>query len=141
VQVRATRGVPVVAERLAAWQPPAVATGVAATPGSPLRARVWAFAPGRVASDDRAVVSVFNPGRDDAAVRLLVYEPGAPEPTEAQEVAVGARKQETFDLAELGVATDRVLVVRADMPIVAARRILAPAGASVAPGIPDPHGL
>jgi hypothetical protein len=139
VQVRATRGVPVVAERLGAWGPPAGATGAATALGTPLPAHVWAFAVGRLASDDRAAVSVFNPGRDEAAVRLLVYEPGADRPAEVEEISVGAGKQGTFDLADLEIPTNRMIAVRANVPVVAARRILGSAGASVAPGVPDPQ--
>jgi len=139
VQVRATRGVPVVAEQLGSWRPPAGATGAATTLGSPLPARGWAFSLGRLELDDRATISVFNPGPDDAAVRLLVYESGGDRPAEQRELGVRAGKQGTFDVGELAIPTDRVLVVRADVPVVAARRILGAAGASLAPGVPDPH--
>lgn len=139
VQVRATRGVPVVAEELGAWGPPVGATGAATALGSPLPARMWAFALGRLASDDRATVSVVNPGHDEAAVRLLVYEPGADGPASEREIGVPAGKQGTFNLGELDIPTDRVIVVRANVPVVAARRILGAAGASLAPGVPDLH--
>jgi hypothetical protein len=54
------------------------------------------------------------------------------------EVAVPARGQAQFDLGNLGVAADQVVVVRADAPVVAARRILGPTGASLALGVADP---
>jgi hypothetical protein len=139
VQVRATRGVPVVAEELGAWGPPAGATGAATVPGSPLPARAWAFSVGRLGSDDGATVSVFNPAQDEAAVRLLVYEPGADRPADERPLSVPGRKQATFNLGELQIPADRVLLVRADVPVVAARRIFGPSGASLAPGIPDLH--
>ena len=137
VEVRATHGVPVVAEELGAWGPPADATGAATALGSPLPARVWAFSLGRLASDDRATVSVLNPGRDDAAVRLFVYEPGAGGAADEREIGVRAGKQGSFNLGELEIPADRVIVVRANVPVVAARRILGAGGASLAPGVPD----
>jgi hypothetical protein len=51
---------------------------------------------------------------------------------------VPARGQAQFDLGALGVAADQVVVVRADTPVVAARRILGPTGASLALGVAEP---
>lgn len=139
VEVRSTRDGAVVAEQLGAWVPPAGATGSATALGSPVPARGWAFAGTRVSSEDGATVSVFNPNRSAAMVKLLAYTSGTDRPASESEVSVRAGKQATFDVSELGIAPDQVVVVRANAPVVAARRILGPTGASLAPGVPDPH--
>ena len=54
------------------------------------------------------------------------------------ELRVPARAQARFDLVELGVNPDQVVVVRADTPVVAARRIVGPTGASLALGVAEP---
>ena len=54
------------------------------------------------------------------------------------ELRVPARAQAQFDLVELGVAPDQVVVVRADAPVVAARRIVGPTGPSLALGVAEP---
>jgi hypothetical protein len=83
---------------------------------------------------------VLNPGRRPATISLLAYESGRLDrPASAPEFAVPPGKQVTFDLRELEVAPDQVVVVRADMPVVAARRIFGATGVSLAPGVPDPY--
>jgi hypothetical protein len=140
VQVRTTHDTPIVVEELASWGSPAVATGSAAAPGSPVAARAWAFAVSRLGPEGATTVSVLNPGRRPATISLLAYESGRLDrPASAPEFAVPPGKQVTFDLRELEVAPDQVVVVRADMPVVAARRIFGATGVSLAPGVPDPY--
>lgn len=138
-EVRTTRASPVVVEELASWAPPAAVTGSATTLASPVRAPGWTFAAGQLTPEDDAGVSVLNPGRNGATVKLLAYASGGGnEPTTVQELQVPARAQARFDLDELGVASDQVVVVRGDAPVVAARRILGPTGASLALGVAEP---
>jgi hypothetical protein len=140
VEVRATDGKPVVAEQLGARATPTGASGSATALGSQVPARAWAFALTRFGAEDAGSVSVFNPGRRAATVRLLAYSAGDDQPAAKPEVTISARKQATFDVSELGIAPDQVVEVRADEPVVAARRILATGGgASLAPGVPGPH--
>ncbi|MFL6241485.1 MAG: DUF5719 family protein, partial [Acidimicrobiia bacterium] len=137
--VRTTRASPVVVEELASWGPPAAATGSATTLASPVQAAGWAFAAGRLTPEGDAGVSVLNPNRQSATVRLLAYASGGgDEPTRVGELRVPARGQARFDLVELGVAPDQVVVVRADAPVVAAGRIVGPTGASLALGVAEP---
>jgi hypothetical protein len=138
VEVRAARDAPVVAAQLASWGPPTAAIGSATALGSPASSRSWAFAVTRFAADDAATVSVFNPNRSTATVSLLAYS-GGDEPAGAPELSIEAGKQGTFDLAELGIAPDQLVVVRANVAVMAVRRILGPGGAALAPGVPDPH--
>ena len=62
----------------------------------------------------------------------------APTPTSVGELQVPARAQARFDLVELDVASDQVVVVRADAPVVAAGRIVGPTGVSLALGVAEP---
>jgi Family of unknown function (DUF5719) len=136
--VRTTGASPVVVEHLASWEPPA-ATGAATTLASPVQARGWAFAVGRLTPEGDARVSVLNPNRTSATVRLMAYASGGgAEPTRVGELRVPARAQAQFDLVDLGVAPDQVVVVRADAPVVAARRIVGPTGPSLALGVAEP---
>jgi Family of unknown function (DUF5719) len=137
--VRTTRASPVVVEELASWAPPAAAAGSATTLASPVQAPGWAFAAGRLTPDGDAGVSVLNPGPKSTTVRLLAYESGGgDEPTSVGELQVPARAQARFDLVELGVAPDQVVVVRADAPVIAAGRIVGPTGVSLALGVAEP---
>jgi Family of unknown function (DUF5719) len=140
VEVRATQNAPVVAGQLGAWATPAGATGSATALGSPEPARAWAFALPLFTADDVGTVSVLNPGRRTATARLRAFGPGGDQPAAEPEVSIRTGRQATFNLRELGIAPDQVVVVRADEPVAAARRILvAGGGASLAPGVPDPH--
>jgi hypothetical protein len=104
-----------------------------------VRARGWTFAVGGPAPEGVATISVFNPGPGRTTVKLLAYASGGgAAPGSVGEVAVPARGQAQFDLGNLGVAADQVVVVRADAPVVAARRILGPTGASLALGVAEP---
>jgi hypothetical protein len=137
VTVRATRPTPVVVEELASWAPPSSGTGAATAIGAPVSARAWTFAVGRTTSDVGSTVSVVNPGRTRATVRLLTSGSGADQSAGANEMAVPAGQQATFDLGALGVTPDQFVEVRADAPVVALRRILGPSTASLALGIAD----
>ncbi len=139
VDVRTTRPSSVVVEELAWWAPPAAGTGSAASLASPVAAPAWTFAVGRLTPEDDATISVVNPSRGRTTVRLLAYPSGGgSEPSSVGELAVAAGGQARFDLRELGVAPDQVVVVRASAPVVAARRILGPSGASLALGVASP---
>lgn len=138
VEVRATRNMPIVAELLASWGPPTPAAGTAAALGSPVPARAWVFAATRFAPEDSATVSVFNPNQGATTIRLLAY-PGGDPAADAAELTVAGGRQTTIDLGELGITPEQLVVVRADVPVVAVRRILGAGGAALAPGIPDVH--
>jgi hypothetical protein len=138
VEVRATRSMPIVAELLASWGPPARTAGSAAALGTPVPKRAWAFSVTRFTADDTASLSVFNPNERAATVKLLVYAGGTP-PADVAELSLPGEKQATIDLAELAVTPEHLVVLRADAPVVATRRILGPGGAALAPGVPDPH--
>jgi hypothetical protein len=139
IDVRTTRPAPVVVEELAWWAPPAVGTGSATTPATPVRAPGWIFSAGRLTAESDATVTVLNPGQSRAAVDLLAYAPdGAAQPRRVQDVTVPAMQQMVLNLAELGIAPDQVVLVRAETPVVAVRRIVGPTGASLALGVADP---
>ena len=137
--VRTTRPSPVVVEELAWWGAPNVANGSATSLASPVRARGWTFAVGRLGPEDVATISVFNPGPGRTDVKLLAYASGGGDrPGSVGELVVPARSQAQFNLGDLAVAPDQVVTVRADAPVVAARRILGPTGASLALGVAEP---
>jgi hypothetical protein len=139
VDIRTRRPSPVVVEELASWGPPNAGTGSATSLASPVRARGWTFAVGGPAPEGVATISVFNPGPGRTTVKLLAYASGGgAAPGSVGEVAVPARGQAQFDLGDLGLAADQVVVVRADAPVVAARRILGPTGASLSLGVAEP---
>jgi Family of unknown function (DUF5719) len=139
VDVQTTRPSPVVVEELASWGPPNSGTGSATSLASPVRARGWTFAVGRLAPEGVATISVFNPGPGRTTVSLLAYASGGgAAPGSVGEVAVPARGHARFNLGDLGVTADQVVVVRANAPVVAARQILGPTGASLALGVAEP---
>jgi len=139
VQVRATGSAPVVAERFGAWGEASGTIGSAATLGSTVPARAWVFTWGGLTADDAAAVSVFNPNRRETNVRLFAYQADGDQLANEGELTVARGKQGTFDLGELNIPPDQALVVRADAPVIAARRALGPSGATLTPGVPDPH--
>ena len=138
VEVRATLDTPIVAELLASWGPPTRTARSATSLGSPIATRDWVFTMTRFAADDSSSVSVFNPNERAVTTRLLVF-PGGDQPAGAPELSIAAGKQASFNLADLGITPEQVVVVRADLPVVAAHRILGPSGTALAPGVPDPH--
>lgn len=139
VQVRTSGNGSVVAERLEAWASPTGTVGADTALGSREPARGWVFALGRVAEDDTAAVSVFNAGQREATVKLVPYRSEGDQPADERELTLAAGKQATFDLGELNISPDHVVVVRADQPVVAVRRTLGSSGTSLATGVPDPH--
>ena len=139
VDVRTTRSSGVVVEELAWWAPPAGGPASATTTASPVRATNWVFSTGALTSESGAAVSVLNPGPTGTTVDLLAYPAGgAEQPARVRRLALRAGRQARFDLAELGLAPDQVVTVRAGAPVVAVRLALGPEGASLALGVPDP---
>jgi Family of unknown function (DUF5719) len=137
--VRTTRPSPVVVEELAWWGPPSETTGSATALASPVRAAGWTLGVSRLVPEGDATVSVLNPGRNAATVDLRAYQSGSDDDSVAvRKLNVPAGRQARFNLGELGVEPNQVLVVRADAPVVAARRILGPFGVSLALGVADP---
>ncbi|MEX0947507.1 MAG: DUF5719 family protein [Acidimicrobiia bacterium] len=138
VDVRVTRGAPVVVEAFGTWAVPAVVTGVASTHGSATVARRWAFAVGRPDDASEAVISAVNVTNRPLTVQLYAYTAGDPNsPVSAPARAVGPGERAEFRLSEIGIRPDQVIVIEADGLIVVGRLILG-AGISMSSGIPDP---
>jgi len=139
VEVQTTRPSSVVVEELAWWAPPAAGTGSATALASPVGVPAWTFTVGPPAPEAEATISVVNPGHSRGSVTLEAYDPGGgPAPRRVDALTLPGGKQARFDLAEAGLAPDQVLVMRADVPVVAVRRILGPSGASLALGVANP---
>ncbi len=155
IVVRATNGVPVVAERwIDAAGEEATYVGVATSTGSPVEAPRWAFAVGRRSGDEEVGrVALANLG--DAEVDVEVTAMGAgeivPVPGGRITLAAGARYEVYLDELE---GDDLSLLVTASGPVVAERRLVSRAteatedaeaapgrGFSTAIGIPLPPGL
>jgi hypothetical protein len=140
VDVRVTRDAPVVVDAFGTWAAPSEVIGVATTPGSVTTSRRWAFTLGRADEDGDGVISAVNVSGQPVTVQLYVYTAGDPNsPTSAPGAEVAAGEQVDFRVGELGIGPDMVLVVLADGPIVAARR-LEGGGVSTSPGIPARGG-
>jgi hypothetical protein len=138
IDVRVTRGAPVVAEMLGTWAAPAVVTGVASGHGSVTEARRWAFTIGRPDEATDAVISAVNVSNRPLTVQLYAYTAGDPNsPASAPARAVGPGERAEFRLSEIGTRPDQVIVIEADGPIVVARLVLG-VGISISAGIPDP---
>jgi len=136
VEVRAVRDVPIVVESFGAWATPSPVIGVASTPGSPMSARRWAFAIGRLDDAGDALISAWNVGSRPITVQLYAYTAGVPDsPTSAPAAAVPPGERVTFSLGERSIRPDQVLVVGADGPIVVGRQVIG-GGVSLSPGIP-----
>jgi hypothetical protein len=137
IDVRVTRGAPVVVEAFGTWAAPAVVTGVASTHGSATKARRWAFAVGRPDDVTEAVFSAINVSNRPLTVQLYAYTAGDPNsPASAPARAIGPGERAEFRLSEIGIRPDQVIVIEADGPIVVGRLILG-AGISISSGIPD----
>lgn len=138
VDVRVTGNAPVVAEELLT-SVAASEGGAALEFGVPGPARRWAFAGAGETGDSTAadaVISVLNPSRDPVTVTLLAYTSGDLDlPRRPPERAVDPGGRTSFNLAELGIGSDQVLVVQADGPVFAERLLLTATGRSLAPGI------
>jgi hypothetical protein len=138
VEVRSTRGAPVVPGAFGAWATPAPFTGVASTTGTVTTARRWAFAVGRLDRSGDTLIDAVNAGTKPVTVQLYAYTAGDPNsPKSAPAIAVPPGERAVFSLGERGIEPNQVLVVAAEGPIVVGREIYGP-GASVAPGVPDP---
>jgi Family of unknown function (DUF5719) len=126
----------VVAGILEWWSDSSSSTGTASTPGSSLLARRWVVA--LPSGDLDGVVTVVNPGTAAATAGLLVFEPGGTTgPTSAPERAIEAGRIGVFDLAAVGAASDRVVVVTSDQPVAVGVTYTGAAGAAIASAIPD----
>ena len=137
IDVRVTRGAPIVAETLGTWAAPAVVTGVASGHGSVTEARRWAFAIGRPDETTEAVISAINVSARPLTVQLYAYTAGDPNsPASAPARAVRPGERAEFRLSEIGTRPDQVIVISADGPIVVGRLILG-AGISISAGIPE----
>jgi hypothetical protein len=135
VGVRVTGEEPVVVEELVT-STAATAGGLALGAGVREPARRWAFA-GAAGLDGDAVVSVVNRGSRPVTVSLTAYasdDAEAPESPSELELDVGERG--SFELGELDIGADLVLVVEADGPVFASRLLSAATGRSLDPGIP-----
>lgn len=127
VTVSAGRRAPVVVELVEQWAPPAAVAGTAMTFGSTVQTKRWAFTAGRVDNTGDAQLVAFNPSKRSLTVELLAYTGGDPNsPSSAVAQAVGPGKRVVFDLSQNGIGPDRVLVLKADGPIVAGRVVLSP---------------
>jgi hypothetical protein len=139
IDVRVTRGAPVVVETFGSWVAPAPFIGVATMHGSVTTARRWAMATGRLDDTTEAVISAVNVSGRPVTVQLYVYtagDPNSPVSTPARALEPGQRGE--FRFTEIQWRADQVIVVQADGPIVVGRLVLG-AGASMSAAIPDPE--
>lgn len=123
--VRSLNGVAVAAERVVTAAAPNRNVGISATLGSPLAAPTW-YLPGGGVTDERSeVVTLFNTSDAVVSVDVSSLSGGAVVPIEslqAVEVQPGARR--SFSLRDHGGQREELpLVVQADGPIVAERRL------------------
>jgi hypothetical protein len=132
--VRAQSATPIVAAgflmRGGGTEAPGAAEGI----GAPAPAPKWAFAGSPLRTSSR--ITVVSRSTRPVTVELRAYLAGDPNsPRSAPAVVVQPGKQARFDLDELGVTPDQVLVVGADGPIVAGREVFV-GGVSLAVGVP-----
>jgi hypothetical protein len=135
VDVRVTGDEPVVVDELLTSTGDD-AGGVALDSGTPEAARRWAFA-GAAGLDAAATVSVVNTGPGRVTVSLSVFGPDdeeRPPPPPDLDLAPGERG--AFDLEELEIGADQVVVVQAGDPVVAERLLVTATGQSLDPGVP-----
>jgi|GEM_PF-1164146 len=136
LEIRSKTSSRVVVEALGVWAVPAPATGVASLLAAPDSARRWAFAVGRLNETSGATIEALNTSSRPLTIQLYAYVSGDPNsPRSAPASAVAPGERAIFDLAELGIGSDQVLVISADGPIVAGRKIIG-VGVSLAPGVP-----
>jgi len=111
--------------------------GAAEGLGAPAPALKWAFAGSPLRTSSR--ITVVSRSTRPVTVELRAYVVGDPNsPHSAPAVVVQPGKQVQFDLDELGITPDQVLVVGADGPIVAGREVFV-GGVSLATGVPWPE--
>lgn len=136
VEVRSDLKTKIVAEAFGTWAAPAPITGVSSVLGSSEAANKWAFAVGKISAENSSNIEVFNVTSRAITVQLYAYVEGdSDSPRSAPASALGPNGRAVFNLTELGVGTDQVLVISADGPVVVGRSISGP-GVSVAPGVP-----
>ena len=136
VEVRSDLKTKIVAEAFATWAAPAPITGVASVLGSPEAANKWAFAVGRISDANISNIEVLNVTSRAITVQLYAYVEGDPDsPRSAPASALGPNERAVFNLTELGIGPDQVLVISADGPVVVGRSVSGP-GISIAPGVP-----
>jgi len=134
--VRAQGETPIVAEGYLANASGTDSPGAAGGVGAPATAPKWAFAGSPVRTSSR--ITVVSRSTRPVTVELRAYVAGDPNsPHSAPAAVVPPGKQVQFDLDELGITPDQVLVVGADGPIVAGREVYA-GGVSLATGVPWP---
>jgi hypothetical protein len=134
VVTRSQGGIPVVVEAFLGQGDAASVRGAATAVGSAEPARQWAIA-GAPASASSEVTAV-NRSNQPVTVELLARTAGDPDsPPSAPAAVVQPGKMVRFDLDELGIRNDQVLVVSADGPIVAGRHVFV-GGVSLATGVP-----
>ena len=124
IDVRVTRGGPVVVEQFGTWAAPSPTIGVAAAIASVSTADRWALTLGRIDEESEGVISVRNVSDRPLTVQLYAFTADDPNsPTSAPGQALPARQRTEFRVRDLGVRADMVLVVAADGPIVVGRRL------------------
>ena len=137
VDVRVKNGPAVVVETLSSWVAPSVVLDVASTSGAATRARSWAFAASRLDEDDDALLMAMNTTDRPLTVQLYAYTAGDPDsPRSAPARALAPGERAIFQMSQLGVDPDQVVVLSADGPIVAGR-LLVGGGISFSLGVPD----
>lgn len=134
VDVQATGAEPVVVDELLTLAGDG-AGGLALDSGTPEAARRWAFA-GAAGLDADAIVSVVNPGPRPVTASLSVYGSDDGESPSPPELELGAGERGSFDLEELEIGADQVLLVRADGPVIAERLLVTESGGSLDAGVP-----
>ena len=134
VDVRVTGAEPVVVDELLTSAGDDAA-GLALDSGAPQPAPRWAFA-GAGDLDAGAIVSVLNPGPDRVTVSLSVLGSDGDSPPTPVELNLGRGERNSFDLDELEIGADQLLLVQADGPVVAERLLTTDTGQSLDPGVP-----
>lgn len=132
ILVRSLRSAPVVVEQTSSFD--ATETqGVASTVGAFTAAPRWAFALGRLEAESVGLITAYNVGRTPTTVRVVTYVGTRRDVVEEQDLDGGTPA--VFDLEELGVDPDQVVLVEADAPVIVGRMITGPAGRSIAVGV------
>lgn len=106
--------------------------GIAAEPGTPIPARVWAFGLARIADAGGGSLSVENSGSGAATVRVTAVRDGGRKRVGAP-VAIKAGSSASIDLA--GVPADAAIIVTASEPVVVERLTNQGKGVSLSPGV------
>jgi hypothetical protein len=135
--VRALGDTPIVAEGSLLEADGTASPGAAEGLGAPAAAHRWAFAGSPLRTTAR--ITVVSRSTRPVTVELRAYVAGDPNsPHSAPAAVLQPGKQVVFDLDELGIEPDQVLVVGADGPIVAGRQVFLGA-VSLATGVPWPE--